>query len=281
MERPPGLATVGLDRDAVDICDEAAIVAALRDHRPEAIINAAAYTGVDKAEGEPDQAFRVNRDGAAALATAAAAASIPMVHISTDYVFDGTKRTPYTEHDAVIPQSVYGLSKAEGERAVREACSSHVIVRTAWVYSPYGTNFLRTMLRLAAERDALHVVDDQVGTPTAAADVATALLAIIAKALNPDFSAWGTYHYRGADIVTWYGFAQRIFGEARRLGYPTAQLVPIVTAQYPTPAHRPPYSVLDITKIEGVFGIQPRPLQQGIRDCLLRSKERESSKIVT
>ena len=199
--RARGLA-VAFDRASVDICVEEAVRQAVRDHPPAAIVNAAAYTSVDKAESEPDEARRVNRDGAAVLAQAAASAGVPFVHLSTDYVFDGTKRTSYREDDPIAPLGAYGISKAEGEHAVKTICPRHVILRTAWVYSPYGTNFVGTMLRLAADRPELRIVDDQTGCPTAAADVADTIIAILAKANQPGFTAWGTYHYRGADIVT-------------------------------------------------------------------------------
>ena len=265
--RALGLA-VGFDRASVDICVEAAVRQAVHDHPPAAIVNAAAYTAVDRAETEPDEAFRVNRDGAAVLAEAAASAGVPFIQLSTDYVFDGTKRAPYDEDDPVAPLGVYGLSKAEGERAVRSVCPRHVILRTAWVYSPYGTNFVRTMLRLAADRPELRIVDDQTGCPTAAADIASTIAAIVEKANQPAFTAWGTYHYCGADILSWYGFATRIFEAAATYGQKTPQLVPISTAAYPTQASRPAYSVLAMGKLERTFGIRPRPLREGLRGCL-------------
>ena len=262
-----GLA-VRFDRASVDICVETAVRQAVRDHPPAAIVNAAAYTAVDKAETEADEALSVNRDGAAVLAQAAASAGVPFIHLSTDYVFDGTKRTPYREDDPVAPLGVYGLSKAEGERAVRSICPQHVILLTAWVYSPYGTNFVRTMLRLAADRPELQIVDDQTGCPTAAADIAATIVAIIAKANQPGFTAWGTYHYCGADIVTWYGFANLIFETAAAYGQKTPQLIPISTAAYPTQARRPAYSVLAMEKLETTFGVRPRPLRECLRECL-------------
>ncbi len=252
----------------MDIADAAAVERALREFPPTALVNAAAYTAVDKAESEADAAFRVNRDGAAVLAQAAAAAGVPLIHISTDYVFDGTKRAPYREDDPVAPLSVYGLSKAEGETAVRELCLHHVILRTAWVYSPRGRNFVRTMLRLAPTSPALKIVDDQLGCPTAAADIATAILAMITAVERPGFAAWGTYHYRGADIVSWFGFAERIFGMAARYGQNVPRLIPIGTAEYPTPARRPAYSVLATDTIEATFAIRPRPLRASLGDCL-------------
>ena len=206
-----------------------------------------------------------NRDGAAVLAGAAASAGVPFIHLSTDYVFDGTKRTPYHEDDPIAPLGAYGRSKAEGERAVRNICSRHVILRTAWVYSPYGTNFVRTMLRLASEQPELKVVNDQFGCPTAAADVAAAIIGVVEKVIQPGFSAWGTYHYCGGDVVTWYGFAEQIFELVAKRGQTVPKLIPIATAAYPTAAKRPPYSVLSVEKIERMFGITPRSLCQKSR----------------
>jgi dTDP-4-dehydrorhamnose reductase len=237
-------------------------------HPPSAIVNAAGYTAVDQAETDIDAVLRANRDGAAVLAEAASSANVSFVQISTDYVFDGAKRTPYREDDPVRPLNVYGRSKEEGERLVRSACPRHLILRTSWVFSPYGTNFVRTMLRLGAERSELGVVDDQTGCPTAAADLAGAILAVLAKAAEPGFAAWGTYHYRGADILTWHGFAKLIFEQAARYGQPMPRLVPIETAAFPSKATRPAYSVLSTEKIARTFGIRPRLLRDSLRECL-------------
>ena len=218
--------TAGFDRSVADICSEDDIRRAVRDHPPLAIVNAAAYTAVDKAEAEPEQALRVNRDGAALLAAAATVADVPFIHISTDYVFDGIKRAPYREDDPMAPLGAYGLSKAEGEHAVRGICAKHVILRTSWVYSPYGTNFVRTMLRLAGEREELRIINDQLGCPTVAADIASAILAIVEQVRAPNFSGWGTYHYCGRDEVTWYRFAELIFQAAERRGRRSLVLFP-------------------------------------------------------
>ena len=168
----------------------------------------------------------------------------------------------------VGPLNVYGRSKEAGERRARSACPRHLILRTSWVFSPYGTNFVRTMLRLGAERSELGVVDDQTGCPTAAADLAGAILAVLAKAAEPGFAAWGTYHYRGADILTWHGFAKLIFEQAARYGQPVPRLVPIETAAFPSRATRPAYSVLSTEKIARTLGIRPRPLRDSLRECL-------------
>lgn len=251
-----GCEAVGLTRAEADICDPAAVAEAIARHAPTTIVNAAAYTAVDKAES--------------VLAGAAAAADIPLIHISTDYVFDGLSRTPYIEDDPVRPQGVYARSKEAGERAVRDACDRHLILRTAWVYGPFGTNFLRTMLRLGAERDELAIVDDQTGCPTATADIAAAIISMAGSAERGDFTAWGTYHYAGADVVTWYGFATMIFAEAAKFGRKPPRLRPITTAGYPTAAPRPAYSVLSPEKIRRTFGVEPRPL----RDSLVASLKR-------
>lgn len=261
-------AAIGFDHVSVDIADAAAVKRAVADFPPAALVNAAAYTAVDKAETDQEAAFRVNRDGAAVLAEAAHAAGVPFIHISTDYVFDGSKRTPYREDDPIAPLGVYGRSKADGEVAVRALCPHHLILRTAWVYSPRGSNFVRTMLRLAADRPELRIVDDQIGCPTAAADIAVAILKILALMEQPGFAAWGTYHYRGADIVSWYGFAEAIFELSALPGQKRPQFVPISTADYPTPARRPAYSVLATDKIEANFGIRPQPLRNSLQDCL-------------
>ena len=260
--------TAGLGRSIADICSEDDVRRAVRDHPPLAIVNAAAYTAADKAELEAEQAFHINRDGAAVLAAAAASVGVPFIHLSTDYVFDGAKRTPYREDDPVAALGAYGLSKAEGERAVRGICPKHVILRTSWVYSPQGTNFIRTMLRLGGEREELRIVNDQLGCPTAAADIASAILAIVEQFRAPNFSSWGTYHYCGRDALTWYRFAELIFQASERRGGKSPRLVPISTAEYPTPARRPAYSVLSTEKIQRTFGIASRPLGESLDECL-------------
>ena len=259
---------VALDRAAADITNEAAVAHAVRHYKPDAVVNAAAYTAVDRAETEAVQAFAVNRDGAGYVAAASASAGVPLIYISTDYVFDGAKVTPYREDDPVAPLDVYGASKAEGEEAVRRTCPGHIVLRTSWIYSPYGTNFVRTMLRLAGERPELSIVDDQTGCPTAATDIASAILTILDHVGRPGFAAWGTYHYRGADILTWYGFAERIFALAAERHLKTPRLKPIATKDHPTSAQRPAYSVLSTVRFENTFGVAPRPLGESLAGCL-------------
>jgi dTDP-4-dehydrorhamnose reductase len=253
-----------------DICDEAAVANAIRKYAPTSVVNAAAYTDVNKAESEPDQAFRVNRDGARVVAKVAAAADIPLIHLSTDYVFDGRSAVPYTETDRVAPLGVYGRSKKEGERAVRASAPKHLILRTAGVYSPFGINFVRTMLRLGSERAEIQIVDDQTGSPTSTADIAAVIMAMVKKAEIKGFNAWGTYHFTGAGIVSWYGFAKLIFEEAARFGIEAPRLSAISSTEYPTRAPRPAYSVLDNNRLELTFGIRPRPLQESLTKCLKR-----------
>jgi dTDP-4-dehydrorhamnose reductase len=219
---------------------------AVTDARPDWVINCAAYTQVDKAESDAATAFRINRDGAEYLAQAVSRSGGRMLHVSTDYVFDGQQDWPYRETDVTKPKSVYGRSKLAGEQAVLAALPAAIVLRTAWVYGVRGRNFVKTMLRLAATGQELRVVDDQKGTPTAAADIAQA----IAGLTNCDTR--GVFHFTAAGETTWYGFAVAILDEARRIGFRirTQSVVPISTAEYPVAADRPAYSVLDTAKIQ-------------------------------
>lgn len=266
-----GIAAAIGGRPQVDLTDEASTRAFLETAMPSLVINAAAYTAVDKAESDAAAAAALNAEGPARLADWCAARAVPLIHVSTDFVFDGTQRTPYREDDARNPLSVYGRTKAAGEDAIRAALGQHIIVRTAWVYSDSGQNFLKTMLRLGGERDVVRVVADQAGTPTAAADIAAALLDI-AAAIEGGAGAgrWGTYHLVAGGETTWHGFAAEIFRQAAALGLKTPELQAITTADYPTPAKRPAYSVLDTAKIRGAFGIELPPWQRGVEDCVLR-----------
>ena len=260
-----------LDRAALDITDGKAVRAAVADLRPDAVINAAAYTGVDRAEQETDTAIQVNRDGPANLAHACADADIPLLHISTDYVFDGTKAGPYTEADPAAPLGAYGLSKWMGEEAIREATDKHVIVRVSWVFGGHGNNFVKTMLRVGSERSELRVVADQRGAPTPAADIAAALVAIARRVVaDPSGFVWGTYHFRGDPITTWHGFAEAIFAEARAKGmidHPV-EVHPITTAEYPTPARRPTNSALDCTRWQATFDVPLPDWRAGLRHVI-------------
>jgi dTDP-4-dehydrorhamnose reductase len=252
---PSRYAILPLDRRMIDITERATVDAMLARERPDLVINLAAYTAVDRAESEPQAAWAVNCAGAAHIAAACDVSATPLIHLSTDYVFDGRKAGAYCEEDAVEPLGVYGRSKEAGERAVRAVLAHHLILRTAWVFGVYGTNFVKTMLRLAAERPVLRVVADQRGCPTAAADIAAAMI-VIAKRIDSGEASWGTYHFAGAEPISWHGFAAAIFDLAAPwLAGP--QVEPITTDQYPTPARRPMNSVLDCQKIENVFGIPP------------------------
>jgi dTDP-4-dehydrorhamnose reductase len=252
-----GHEVIALGRDALDLGDPAEIADVLAAHAPALVINAAAYTAVDKAEGDRDRALAVNRDGAANLARCAAARGIRALHVSTDYVFDGRGTRPYREDDPTAPLGVYGESKLEGERLVHDA--GGVVVRTSWVFATRGPSFVQTMLRLAREREVLRVVADQRGCPTWAVDLADALLALGAR---PSLDA--TYHYCGDGETTWHAFATAIVEEARRyVPLACTQIDAIPTAEYPTPAKRPGYSVLDTTRIRSL-GIVPPSWKIGL-----------------
>lgn len=253
--RWPGVAVAALSQADVDLTVPAALGAAVRETECDVVVNAAAYTAVDRAEQEPEAAFAVNRDGPAHIAAACAAAGLPFIHISTDYVFDGTKVGAWNEDDPIHPLGVYGASKAAGEVAVRAALDRHVILRTSWVFAPQGYNFVRTMLRLAETRDRLRVVADQTGCPTAAEGLADIIVAV-ARRVAAGEGSWGTFHACGAPPTTWHAFAERIFEERRRLtGRPSPVVEAITTADYPTPARRPANSVLDGTRLAERYGL--------------------------
>ncbi len=259
---------VVLGHDEVDIADEAAVAAAVAKHRPSAVVNAAAYTAVDKAESEPEQAMLVNGLAPGHIAAAARTADAICLHISTDYVFDGRKGVPYVEDDPVAPLGVYGRSKLAGERAVHAAGGRWLVVRTAWVFAATGHNFVKTMLRLGAERDSLSVVDDQTGGPTPAAMFAEALLDMLDHARADGFADWGIYHLAGEPPVTWFDFAKAIFAEA---GLSVA-VTPTDTASFGAPAPRPAYGVMDCGRAKRVFGLAGIDWREGlkpvVRSCL-------------
>lgn len=259
---------VSLSELELDICDASAVAAAIARHKPEWIFNAAAYTAVDRAESDAETAYKVNRDGAAILARAAVEAGARFVHVSTDFVFDGQTSRAYRPDDPTAPLGVYGASKLAGEVAVAEAAPGALIVRTAWVYSPWGGNFLKTMLRLFAERDEVRVVADQIGTPTSASTLADTLWGL-AKA-----GASGVFHCTDAGIASWYDFAQAIAEEAYALEMVgrQARVLPIATSDYPTPARRPGFSVLDKSATWAVLG-EPAPhWRVAMREVLVRFK---------
>lgn len=259
-------------RDSIDLSDPETAARALRhivaETRPAAIINAAAYTAVDMAEKEADVAHAVNAAAPGLFAAVAGVAAIPFLHVSTDYVFPGTSDTPYQPDDTTGPLGVYGASKLAGEQAIAASGADYAIIRTAWVFSPFGRNFVKTMLALAETRDELRVVDDQIGNPTGALDLADALLAMAAT--WPEDGVRNTYHFAGKGAVSWCGFASAIFGEAQKRGLPHATALPITTADYPTPARRPARSMLDCASLQGDFGIAPRDWQAMLADTLDR-----------
>jgi dTDP-4-dehydrorhamnose reductase len=252
-----------VDLKTVDITKPTDVSAILTREKPDLAINLAAYTAVDRAESEPDLAWAVNCAGAAHIAAVCGENATPVIHLSTDYVFDGRKSGPYREDDAVGPLGVYARSKEAGERAVRAALTQHVILRTAWVFGTHGANFVKTMLRLAAERPVLRVVADQRGCPTPAADIAAALT-VIAGHIQRGGVDWGTYHFAGDTPVTWHSFAEAVFDLTAPQVVTRPQVEPIVTGEFPTPAERPPNSVLDCRKIKEAFGISPPSWREGL-----------------
>lgn len=264
-----GVDFVALARADLDIGDAKAVEDAIDKIRPDVIINAAAYTAVDKAEQEQALAFAINRDGAANLARAAKKIDAAILHISTDYVFAGDATGTYREEDGTAPQGVYGQSKLEGEQAVIAANDKHIILRTAWVFGEHGNNFVKTMIRLGRSRDTLGIVADQEGGPTYAGDIAKALIEIAQQYAVGQPITWGTYHYSGLPHISWFGFAQHIFTEIEKATlYEKAipQLNAITTADYPTPAKRPANSKLDCKKIELAFGIAPSDWQLALKN---------------
>jgi dTDP-4-dehydrorhamnose reductase len=249
-----GIEVIAVGRPELDLAEPASISAALAAARPDLVVSAAAYTAVDRAEDEPDLAFAVNAVGAGLVAEAAAKMGIPVIHLSTDYVFDGQGQGAYSENDRPSPRSVYGASKLAGEKAVAEANPRHLILRTAWVYSPFGANFVKTMLRLAADRDEISVVSDQWGNPTSALDIADGILrAADMLQHSTDLGLYGTYHLAGTGETNWSGFARHILATSRAHGGPYARIRDITTADYPTKASRPANSRLSTSKFATVF----------------------------
>ncbi|TCR06111.1 dTDP-4-dehydrorhamnose reductase [Neorhizobium sp. JUb45] len=258
IERGPqaGVEIIAVGRPELDLADPASIRRVLAELKPDAIVSAAAYTAVDKAESEPELAFTVNAKGPEALAHIADELGIPVVHLSTDYVFPGDKDGIYLETDATGPVSVYGQSKLAGEEAIAAAAANHTILRTAWVYSPFGANFVKTMLRLAETRDGLNVVADQHGTPTSALDIADAVIAIAKRlATDADPKLRGVFHLTGSGEATWADFADEIFAGLKAKSGKTITVGRITTDQYPTPAKRPANSRLSNDKLAKTYGI--------------------------
>lgn len=247
-----------LNHAQLDITDKSAVAKVVTEYSPDYLVNAAAYTAVDKAENKADLAFAVNAQGASNLAMICHQHSIPLVHISTDYIFDGTKQGEYTEQDLPRPINVYGRTKWQGEQAIKENCSRHIILRTSWVFGVHGHNFVKTMLSLAKQRDHLDIVNDQYGGPTSASAIADVILAMIKKIDSSNQSYWGVYHFSGAPYVSWFEFAREIFDRAADLtGIPIPELQGVATESYPTRAKRPANSRLGCSKIKDVFDINP------------------------
>lgn len=256
----PEIDFVFCDSKTVDITQKEGIYLVFNKVKPDFCINTAAYTAVDKAESEPEKAFEINAIGVKNLAEVCLDFNTKLIHVSTDFVFDGAKKTPYTEDDSTNPKSVYGQTKLEGEKVVQAILKDYFIVRTSWVYSQFANNFMKTMLRLGAERDHLSVVDDQIGTPTNAVDLAEALIKII----KSDKKTFGIYNFSNEGSCSWFDFAKKIF----EINKVTIDLQPIPTTQFPTPAERPKFSVLDKTKIKTVFGIAIKTWEESLNKTI-------------
>ncbi len=251
-------------RNELPLDDPDAIIASIAFHQPHYVINCGAYTAVDKAESEKELAYKINAEGPGVLAASCAAAGIPLIHISTDYVFNGKAVKPVREDDPTDPVNLYGASKLEGEKNVLREHPSAIIIRTAWVYSSFGKNFVKTMLRLMSEKEEIGVVNDQYGTPTFAADLADAILTIIVSLDTKKSGQPGIYHYSNEGQISWYDFAVAIAA----ISNSKCRVNPITTAQFPTPAKRPAYSVLDKSKIKQVFGIVPPDWRTSLGKCI-------------
>lgn len=250
------------DVNELDITNKAAIERFVEENEIGGIVNCAAYTAVDKAESDPQLARKLNVDAPAFLAEVVGKRGGWMVQVSTDYVFNGTKHTPYVETDEPCPNSVYGQTKLEGEQAVSKLCPNAMIIRTAWLYSEFGNNFVKTMIRLGREREQLGVIFDQVGTPTYAHDLAMVIMTAIDKGIKP-----GVYHFSNEGVTSWYDFTKSIH---RLAGINTCQVSPLHTAEYPTPASRPAYSVLDKTKIKAAYGIEIPYWEESLAKCIAK-----------
>lgn len=270
----PAVELVAIGRPDLDLAVPGAATAAIRSVQPQIVINAAAYTAVDKAEDEPNLAFRINAEAAGEVAEAAAAAGATVIQVSTDYVFDGSREGPYDETAPTAPLGVYGRSKLEGEQRVRAANPRHAIVRTAWVYSPFGNNFVKTMMNAARTRDVLTVVDDQIGSPTSALDLADGLLQMIDSwADDANRGLGSTYHLVGSGQTSWCGLARAVMAECAERSLPAAEVRPIATSDWPTKAKRPANSVLDSSMFARTFGFEMPEWQDSVRAVVGRLAE--------
>ena len=263
----------------LDITDREKVLATVAAVVPRVVVNAAAYTAVDDAEANASAAYAVNRDGPAYLAEACARHDLPLIHVSTDYVFDGSKTAPYTEDDSTAPLGVYGESKRGGELVVREGCARHVILRTAWVHGVHGRNFVKTILRLGREQDVLRIVDDQYGGPTFAGDLANAVIAVARRMVDgtSPSNGIGTFHCTGSGVTTWCGLARRVFDIiAPKIGK-MPEIAAITTAEYPTRARRPVNSLLDCGKLARTYGVVLRPWEEALAEMLVETLDTDIS----
>jgi dTDP-4-dehydrorhamnose reductase len=267
---PDGFTVLGYGSQDLDISNAEQIQTVFEAVKPELVINAAAYTAVDKAETDVERAYAVNSYGVGLLASAAEKLSIPLLHISTDYVFSGDGEKPYTPNDVTKPTGVYGLSKLAGEKQLLEQCSRHLVLRTSWVFGAHGNNFVKTMLRLGSDRDTLAVVADQHGGPTSAGSIADTLWALALIFQRDGRLGWGVYHYSGVPACNWHDFAKEIFTQAVALGLleKSPEVKAITTADYPTPAKRPAWSVLDCETLADVHGLLPKSWAQELHAVL-------------
>lgn len=258
-----------VDYEDLDISNNSQVAGYFQKNHPDIVINAAAYTAVDKAEEEELLAYSINRDGAGHLASACAKLKIPLIHISTDYVFDGLKNAAYLETDLPAPQGVYGASKFEGEKLVAQL-EKHIILRVAWVFGKQGHNFVKTMLRLGESRDELKIVDDQIGGPTWSVDIAQTLISLVKHYQQNSSPEWGTYHFTGQPELTWYRFSKEIFNQAKRFGVlkKIPFILPIKSEEYPTAAVRPQNSALNCQKIKRVFDIKQPDWHTGLEQVV-------------
>lgn len=261
-------------RIELDITEAQSVEIYIKNNLPDIVINAAAYTAVDKAEQQQDQAYAINHLGAKNIAIACAKHNIPLLHISTDYVFDGSKTEPYNEDDTVSPLGIYGKSKWQGEEVIRKQLKQYIILRVAWVFGAHGNNFVKTMLRLGKDRDELNVVADQFGGPSPAKNIAETLIRLAEKFEQNKNLQWGTYHYCGHSKTTWCEFAKEIFKQANEIGLLENEVTvnPITTSEYPTPAKRPSNSMLNCTKLLNTFGIEMPDWREAVNEVLTELK---------
>lgn len=277
-----GFDVIAASRTDLDISQAQSVENYFAQCQPDIVINAAAHTAVDKAESEYDIAFAINRDGAKHLARTCNNQQVPLLHISTDYVFDGTKSESYSENDTISPLGVYGESKWQGEEAIRQNLNEHIILRVAWVFGVQGNNFVKTMLRLGNDRNELNVVADQFGGPSPARNIAQTLIDLVGRYQKDTNLAWGTYHYCGNLKISWYDFAKEIFKQAFELGLLNKEVKvnPITTAEYPTPAKRPGNSMLDCSKLKTTFGINMPEWKEALKQVLIELKSDSTTSLL-